>query len=83
MVLFYVAFVPQFLTSGGWPTQDQILILGGVLIAIGLVMDCAVGTAAASFSALLLRRPAIQRWLKRGSAMIFGGLAAKLLSEGR
>jgi threonine/homoserine/homoserine lactone efflux protein len=84
VVLFYLAFVPQFITAGGWPTSVQILVLGAVLIVIGLVMDSAVGVAAGTFSALLLRRPAIQRWIKRAAAAIFGGLALRLLlSESR
>lgn len=81
VVLFYLAFVPQFLTQGGWPTAAQILVLGAVLVAIGLVMDCVIGLAAGTFSALLLRKPAFQRWLKRASAAIFGGLALRLLTE--
>jgi threonine/homoserine/homoserine lactone efflux protein len=79
VVLFYLAFVPQFITPGGWSTSTQILVLGAMLIAIGLVMDSAVGLAAGTFSAVLLRRPSIQRWIKRAAAMVFGGLAVRLL----
>ena len=79
VVLFFLAFVPQFITPGGWATSTQILVLGGVLIVIGIIVDCAVGVAAGTFSAILRARPAIQRWLKRISAVIFGGLAVRLL----
>jgi threonine/homoserine/homoserine lactone efflux protein len=79
VLLFYLAFIPQFITSGGWASSVQILVLGALLITIGLVMDSAVGIAAGMCSALLLRRPAVQRWLKRLSAAIFGGLALRLL----
>jgi threonine/homoserine/homoserine lactone efflux protein len=81
VVLFYLVFVPQFLTTGpgGWPFTAQMLVLGAVLIAIGLVMDCAIGVAAGTFSVLLMGRPAVQRWLKRISAAVFGGLAIRLL----
>lgn len=79
VVLFYLSFVPQFITDGGWSTSVQILVLGAVLIAIGLVMDSTVGMAAGTFSALLLRRPSIQRWIKRAAAAVFGGLALRLL----
>jgi threonine/homoserine/homoserine lactone efflux protein len=81
VVLFYLAFVPQFFTAGGWAVSVQTLFLGGVLIGIGLVMDCAIGLAAGTFSALLLHRPAFERWLKRVSGLIFGGLALRLLGE--
>lgn len=81
VVLFYLAFVPQFLTPNGWPVSAQILALGSVLIGIGLVMDCAIGLMTGTFSALLLRRPAFERWLKRISGLIFGGLALRLLAD--
>ncbi|MEJ3654016.1 LysE family translocator [Actinomycetes bacterium KLBMP 9759] len=84
VVLFFVAFVPQFVTAGGWPTGIQILLLGGILITVGLIMDSVIGMAAGTFSAVLLRRPAIQRWIKRAAAAVFGALAVRLmLVEGR
>lgn len=79
VVLFYVVFVPQFVTAGGGPTSVQILVLGAVLIVIGLSMDGLMGLAAGTCSTLLLSRPAIQRWLKRAAAAVFGGLAVRLL----
>jgi threonine/homoserine/homoserine lactone efflux protein len=79
VVLFYLAFVPQFITAGGWPTGLQILLLGALVTTIGLVMDSAVGLATGTCSALLRRRPSIQRWLKRLSATIFAGLAVRML----
>jgi threonine/homoserine/homoserine lactone efflux protein len=83
VVLFYLAFVPQFITPGGWPVSVQILILGAVLIVIGLAMDSMVGITAGACSNLLMRRPAFQRWLKRLSAAVFGGIALRLLTESR
>ncbi|WP_092534527.1 LysE family translocator [Amycolatopsis arida] len=82
VVLFYLAFVPQFVTVGGWPASVQTLVLGGVLIVIGLVMDGVVGLAAGT-AATLLRRPPVHRWLRRLSAAIFGGLAVRLLTDTR
>jgi threonine/homoserine/homoserine lactone efflux protein len=80
VILFYLAFLPQFLIHGGWPVAAQILTLGSVYVVIGIVMDCSVGLAAGTFSALLQSRPAVQRSLKRLSAAIFGGLAVRLLA---
>ncbi|MCM6775898.1 LysE family translocator [Nocardia sp. CDC159] len=81
VVLFYLAFVPQFLTSDGWPVPAQILTLGALLIVIGLFMDGAIGVTAGTFSAMLLRRPGFRLWLERLSAAIFGGLALHLLTQ--
>lgn len=83
VVLFFLAFVPQFITAGGWPVSIQILVLGGLLIVLGFVMDGAIGLAAGTFSAALRARPSIQQWLQRVSAAIFGGLAVRLLTDAR
>ncbi|MPZ82889.1 MAG: LysE family translocator [Actinophytocola sp.] len=81
VILFYVAFFPQFRTVGGWATPVQFLVMGAILIVTGLTVDATVGLAAGTLSALLLRRPAIQRWLNRVSAAIFGGLAVRLVAD--
>jgi threonine/homoserine/homoserine lactone efflux protein len=81
VVLFYLAFVPQFLEPHGWPVASQITVLGSLVVLIGLVMDSGVGLAAGTFSSVLANRPAVQRGLKRASAAIFGGLAVRLLVE--
>lgn len=81
VILFYLAFFPQFLTEGGWSTPVQILVMGAILVVIGFSVDGSVGLAAGALSALLLRRPAIQRWLNRVSAAIFGTLALRLATD--
>jgi threonine/homoserine/homoserine lactone efflux protein len=79
VILFYLAFFPQFITTGGLPTSLQFLILGALFIVIGLTVDAAAGLLAGALSALLRRRPSVQRWLSRVSAAIFGALAVRLV----
>ena len=79
VVLFFLAFVPQFISPAGWSTTSQILLLGAVLIAVGLVMDSGIGLVAGTFASALKKRPAIRTWLLRTSAAIFGGLALRLM----
>ncbi|HEY7597922.1 MAG TPA: LysE family translocator [Actinophytocola sp.] len=81
VIFFYVAFFPQFVTVGGWPTPLQFLAMGGILIVVGLSVDATVGLAAGTLSDLLRRRPGVQRWLNRVSATIFGGLAVRLVVD--
>lgn len=57
--------------------MEPAVIFGAMLVVIGLVMDCAIGLMAGTFSAFLLRRTAIQNWIKRVSAAILGGLAVR------
>jgi threonine/homoserine/homoserine lactone efflux protein len=81
VIFFYVAFFPQFVTEGGWPTPLQFLLMGAILIVVGLSVDATVGLAAGTLSDLLRRRPGVQRWLNRVSATIFGGLAVRLVVD--
>jgi threonine/homoserine/homoserine lactone efflux protein len=59
----------------------QFLLMGAILIIVGLSVDASVGLAAGTLSQLLRRRPAVQRWLNRVSAAIFGGLAVRLVVD--
>ncbi|RKT82665.1 Threonine/homoserine/homoserine lactone efflux protein [Saccharopolyspora antimicrobica] len=82
VILFYLAFVPQFVsTDAAWPVPVQLLALGGVLLAVGICVDAAVGLASGGLSNLLVRRPGIQRWLDRAAGVLFGGLALRLATE--
>jgi len=81
VVLFYLAFFPQFGTEGGWAMPVQFLVMGGILIVVGFCVDATVGLASGTLSALLLRRPAVRRWLNRVSAAIFGALAVRLVAD--
>lgn len=48
-IVFLAALLPQFLTAGGWPVPVQLLVLGLIFNAIGIVFDSmyvlAAGTA--------------------------------------
>lgn len=81
VVLFYIAFFPQFVTEGGWPMPVQFLVMGAILIVIGFAVDASVGLASGTLSQVLLRRPGVRRWLNRVSAAIFGGLAVRLVVD--
>ncbi|PXY20713.1 LysE family translocator [Prauserella muralis] len=82
VVLFYLAFFPQFVAvDGSMPVWAQFLVLGAAFIVVGFAVDGSVGLATGTLSALLLRRPSVQRWLDRISAAIFAGLAARLVAD--
>lgn len=85
VVLFYLAFLPQFLSHGhgAWPIPVQLLTLGVVFIVVGLSVDGTVGFTAGSLADKVLSRPAVRRRLERASALIFGGLAVRLALDTR
>ncbi|WP_020575040.1 LysE family translocator [Actinopolymorpha alba] len=80
VILFYLAFFPQFLTTGAGslPATVQFLVLGGLFIVVGLSVDASAGLLAGTMSDRLLRRQAFRRWLDRVSAAVFGALAVRL-----
>jgi threonine/homoserine/homoserine lactone efflux protein len=85
VLLFYLTFLPQFLATGGgaWPVWEQMLILGVLFIAVGFPVDALVGLTAGSIAAVLTRRPVVRRGLDRASAMVFGALAVRLVTDTR
>jgi threonine/homoserine/homoserine lactone efflux protein len=85
VVLFYLAFFPQFLTTstGSWPVTLQFLTLGAAFIVVGLAVDASAGMLAGMLSERVLRRGRVRRWLDRVSAAVFGGLAVRLALDTR
>jgi threonine/homoserine/homoserine lactone efflux protein len=85
VVLFYLAFLPQFLSHGphAWPIPAQLLTLGAMFIVVGISVDGTVGFTAGTLADKVLGRPAVRRRLERASALIFGGLAVRLALDAR
>lgn len=85
IIIFYLAFFPQFLSTGGGmlPVTAQFLLLGATFILIGICVDATVGFLAGSLSERILRRGSFKRWLERVSAAIFGALAVRLVLDAR
>ncbi len=75
VALFILAFLPQFIDPAVGPAWHQIVILGGILGIGGLLTDGAYGLLA-GVMAERVRRSA--RAMNRVSAVIFGGLAARI-----
>jgi threonine/homoserine/homoserine lactone efflux protein len=78
--LFIVAFLPQFVDPAAGSVPLQVLALGGVFIALGLVSDGTYALGAARAAARLrrwTRFPSVQRYAS-GAVYIGLGLAAAL-----
>lgn len=80
IALLYAALLPQFIDPSRemWP---QFLILGGVQIIVGVLVNGAVVLGAGTLSDVLQTRPRvmkIQRWL---SGTVLAGFAVKLALE--
>ncbi|MBV2360170.1 LysE family translocator [Thalassococcus sp. CAU 1522] len=73
--LFVLAFLPQFADPSVGPVAQQILILGVLLAIGGVITDGLYGIFAGLMADRIARRA---RVMNRISAVIFGGLAARL-----
>ncbi len=83
VILFYLAFVPQFVTKGdqAWPVTVQMLVLGLMFIVSGLMVDGSAGLLSGHLSERIARRPGFRTWMERISAGVFAALAARLVQE--
>jgi threonine/homoserine/homoserine lactone efflux protein len=82
MVLFFVAFFPQFIDPERGSAVGQMLVLGAIFWVIGTVWDlgCALGSGA--IGDLLRRRPRIQALQGRVEGTLYFGLAAWTAATG-
>lgn len=46
VALFFIAFLPQFVVAEGLPSNQQMLLLGGVFTTLVLIIFCSVGVCA-------------------------------------
>ena len=83
IVLFFFAFLPQFVDrASAHPTRDLILL--GVLYALlALPVKVGVGLAAGSLSERVLRSGSTFKWIQRASATVLIGLGVRLAAGER
>jgi threonine/homoserine/homoserine lactone efflux protein len=80
VMLFFLAFLPQFLGHASNPTL-QLLMLGLLFQLIGLIIDLAIGWSAGSFRDKVLARPGALRTMTYTSAAVFIALATIITIE--
>jgi threonine/homoserine/homoserine lactone efflux protein len=71
--LFFLAFLPQFVSPARGPVWTQALVLGLLFVALGLVSDSLYALAAGTLGSAIRRR---RRALRYGSGIVFIGLGA-------
>jgi len=81
--LFFLAFLPQFVTPGGAPAPVQLTVLGLLLVGLGLVTDSTYALLAGSARRVLARRPRIWRAQKVVSGTVYLGLGLSAALTGR
>ena len=78
VILFVLAFVPQFVDPERGPILTQFLLLGLVLSAGGLIVNGAVGVFAGGIGRGIARSPRFGVILSWVSASVFAALALRL-----
>lgn len=83
ILLFFLAFLPQFADPERGSVALQIGILGATLIACGLLVLCSIALASGRMRTLLSRHPLWMRMQQFVTGSLMIGLAAHLLLAAR
>ncbi|MEM6498481.1 MAG: LysE family translocator [Pseudomonadota bacterium] len=83
VAIFFLAFLPQFADPKAGPLVPQLLVLGAVFILATLVVFGLVSWAAGLLGDWLKRSPTAQVVLNRIAAIVFVGLAVRLVASER
>lgn len=81
LALFFMAFLPQFLSGNPANATSEMLTLGGAFMGLTFIVFIAYGVFAAAARDLVLGNTRVMSWIRRGFAASFAGLAAKLAFE--
>ncbi|AXE90968.1 LysE family translocator [Paraburkholderia sp. 22099] len=83
VVLFFVSFFPQFVTTGGDHKTLAFLTLGGVFVVMSMMWNSFVAWIAGSVTQRFSGKPSVKKWLDRGVGGAFVGLGIKLATASR
>ena len=81
--LFFLAFMPQFVTPASVGITQQIMVLGGLFIVATIIVFGSMALMAAKLSNVFRRSPRVQSGLNKLAALVFVGLAMHLLLFGQ
>jgi threonine/homoserine/homoserine lactone efflux protein len=76
--IFFLAFLPQFVSADESHPVSRMLILSGVFMLMTLAVFVAYGLFAASVRDHVISRPRVLTWMRRSFAGAFAALGAKL-----
>lgn len=78
LTIFFLAFLPQFVTPNSSSPLFQLLLLSGVFMAMTLAVFVIYGLLAHTFRTAVLESRPVQTWLRRSFAAAFAGLGTHL-----
>ena len=83
VLIFFLAFLPQFADPARGSVALQLMVLGGVFMFATLLVFDAIACFSGAFGVLLQRSARAQRWLNRVAGLVFLGLAVRLATVDR
>jgi threonine/homoserine/homoserine lactone efflux protein len=83
VLLFFLAFLPQFAAPAAGPLAPQIAVLGAIFMLATLLVFSAIAFFSGAAGALLQRSPRARRTLNLCAALVFIALALRLLTATR
>lgn len=83
VIVFVLAFLPQFVDPARAPVGLQILLLGAIFALTGTMILCAVALTGGQLRRFVSHHPCAPKWLSWMSGTLIGGLAIGLLLSGR
>lgn len=78
VLVFFLAFLPQFADPARGGVAVQVMVLGCVFMLATMLVFGAIACGSGLFGQLLQRSARAQRWLNRAAATVFGALALRL-----
>ena len=83
VLIFFLAFLPQFADPARGPVAPQLMVLGVVFMLASLLVFGAIACFSGAFGTLLQRSVRAQRLLAQVSALVFVALAVRLATASR
>ncbi|TVT89668.1 LysE family translocator [Pseudomonas sp. RGB] len=78
LTIFFLAFLPQFVTPGNVSPAVQMLVLSAAFMAMTFAVFVIYGLLANGFRRAVIESPRVQNWLRRSFAAAFAGLGLNL-----
>nr|WP_264293855.1 LysE family transporter [Diaphorobacter aerolatus] len=83
VLIFFLAFLPQFANPALGPVAPQIFAFGAVFIVATFLVFGSIAVFSGVFGRLLLQSVKGRWWLNKITAVVFVGLAVKLATSQR
>jgi threonine/homoserine/homoserine lactone efflux protein len=78
LTLFFLAFLPQFVTPAATSPLAEMLLLSSVFMAMTFAVFVLYGALAHGFRMAVIGSVRVQHWLRRSFAAVFAGLGLNL-----